>query len=245
MMQVDGNVPREWVVVTRDLFKDWGNMNITGFALTPMENGVAGMFDHVYLGRSIEDLDNASAAAFGKTPLKEPLAPAQLDALWADLAKPDHKACGAALRKLVAGHKESVPFIQKMLKTKPLEGDVKQIARWIEELDDEAFLVRENAHRALDKLGDAVIRHLQEARTKATSAEHRSRIDVILKARGVVEGELTNSQLRMIRASRILEWAGTPESLAALEALAKAPPDANVLPDIRAARERLAKALKK
>lgn len=245
MLQVDANAPREWTVVTRDLFKDWGDMNITGIALTTMENGVAGYFDHIYLGRSIEDLDRASAQAFGKTPLKEPLAPAQLAELWDELAKTDLKAAGSATRKLVAGHKASVPYLQKMLKAKPLEGDVNQIARWIAELNDEAFLVRESAHRALDKLGDAVIRHLQEARVKAASQEHRSRIDALLKSRGVVEGELTNSQLRMIRTARILEWAGTMESWKALDALAKDPPDANVLPDIRSAHERLTKVLKR
>ena len=173
------------------------------------------------------------------------MSPVQLTDLWNDLAKADLKTSGAATRKLLAGRKESMPYLQKMLKGKPLDGDVKQIAQWIAELDDEAFAVRENAYRALDKLGDASIRHLQEAKPKAGSAEHRSRIDALLKARGVVEGELTNAQLRMIRAVRILEWTRTPESLAVLDALTKEPPDANVLPDIRSARERLAKAIKR
>ena len=132
-----------------------------------------------------------------------------------------------------------------MLQTKPLGGDVKQIARLIQDLDDDRFEVREFAQRSLDKLGDAVIRHLQQARVQAVSQEHRNRIDLLLKNRGVVDGELTNSQLRLIRAARVLEWAGTAESLQVLDALAKEPPDANVLPDIREARERLAKSLKR
>ena len=117
------------------------------------------------------------------------------------------KTTSLAVRKLTAGRKESVPYLHKMLRMKPLEGDVKQIARLIQELDDENFTVRETAFRELDKLGDAIIRHLQQARGQASSPEHRSRIDAILKNRGVAEGELTNEQLRQIRAIRVLEWA--------------------------------------
>ena len=62
-LQVNPNPPREWEVVTRDLHTDFGGMpfNLTGFAFTSM-NGVA-LFDHVYLGRTIEDLDKVSDAA--------------------------------------------------------------------------------------------------------------------------------------------------------------------------------------
>lgn len=47
----------DWVVVTRDLFKDFGGpMVITGIAFTPMD-GQPGLFDHLYLGRTLEDLN--------------------------------------------------------------------------------------------------------------------------------------------------------------------------------------------
>src|SRR5208337_291530 len=127
----------------------------------------------------------------------------------------------------------------------PPQQDIKKIARWIDELGDEDFGTREAAYRALDKLGDSAIAPLQAARPKAKSQEHRGRIEELLKNRGAVDGKLTNEQLRLIRAVRVLEWSATAESLQALVALTKAPPDDAILPDIRAARERLAKALKR
>ena len=113
MTEVDPKAPREWTVVTRDLFKDWGPLTLQGFALTPMENGVAGLFDHVYLGRSIEDLDRASAGAFGKTPLKEPLTLLQLGELWDDLKKTDMKSTSQAVRKLAAGARRVSPICKR------------------------------------------------------------------------------------------------------------------------------------
>ena len=126
--------------------------------------------------------------------------------------------------------------MQKMLRMTPLDGDAKKIARLIQDLDADDFAVRETAQRELDKLGDTIIRHLQQARANASSQELRNRIEAILKNRGVAEGEVTNEQLRLIRAIRVLEWAGTAEALTALDALTKEPPDANLLPDLRTAR---------
>jgi len=243
MIQVDKDLPSEWTVVTRDLFKDFGSMTLTGFALTPMDHGVAGLFDHVYLGRTIKDLERASAEAFGKMPLKEPLTLLHLGNLWEDLAKGDVKVTSPAVRTLLAGLKESVTYLAKMLRGKPAAVDAKQIARWIDDLDNREFQVREAAFRALDKLGDAGIRFLQEARTKARSVEQRNRIDTLLKNRGIAHGALTGEQLRLVRAIRVVEWAGTVKALEALDTLVKEPPDGTVLADIRQARERLAKTL--
>ena len=58
--------PGEWTVVTRDLFKDFGGAFLLhGMALTPMD-GTAGYYDHMYLGRTIEDLDKVTAAKKNK-----------------------------------------------------------------------------------------------------------------------------------------------------------------------------------
>ena len=48
--------PAEWVVVTRDLFKDFGEFTVQGIGLLPIGGGEA-LYDHIYLGRTIEDLD--------------------------------------------------------------------------------------------------------------------------------------------------------------------------------------------
>jgi HEAT repeat protein len=55
-IQVDPKIPAEWVVVTRDMFKDFGPFMLTGIALTSMD-GEFGLYDAIYIGRTLEDLD--------------------------------------------------------------------------------------------------------------------------------------------------------------------------------------------
>jgi hypothetical protein len=47
--------PAEWTVVTRDLFADFGEFELTGMAFTPLDGDVA-LFDHLYLARTEADL---------------------------------------------------------------------------------------------------------------------------------------------------------------------------------------------
>jgi hypothetical protein len=44
------------VVVTRDLFADFGEFTITGIALSPVD-GEHGLFDTIYLGKSPADFE--------------------------------------------------------------------------------------------------------------------------------------------------------------------------------------------
>jgi len=57
MMRIADEPPRKWELVTRDLFKDFGPITITGINFSAMEGPGIANFDHVYLGRTIEDLD--------------------------------------------------------------------------------------------------------------------------------------------------------------------------------------------
>jgi hypothetical protein len=54
-LKLDVHLPDDWVVVTRDLFRDFGAFTLTGIAFAP-QNGDYGLFDHVYLARSLDDL---------------------------------------------------------------------------------------------------------------------------------------------------------------------------------------------
>jgi hypothetical protein len=244
MLSVNDKAPTEWTVVTRDLFKDFGPMTLQGLAFTPMDGGGTGLYDHFILGATIEDLDRASADAFGKTPLKTPLTLLQLGELWDDLAKRQVKPAGAAVRKLLAGRKESVPYLATMLRAKKPTQDAVKIGRWIEDLGDEDFATREGAFRSLNQVGDPAIPHLQAAKARKLSQEHLGRINELLRIRGAADGTITSDQLRMLRAVRVLEWSQSPEALRALKDLAKTSPDEVLAPDIRAAHARLAKALK-
>ena len=44
------------MVVTRDLFADFGEFTLTGLALSPLD-GQPALYDHLYLGKSAAELD--------------------------------------------------------------------------------------------------------------------------------------------------------------------------------------------
>jgi hypothetical protein len=241
MLKVAAEAPSEWTVVTRDLFKDFGSMTIIGFALTPMEGGTAGFFDHVYLGRTVKDLDGASAAAFGKDPLAKTLSRRQLEKLWDDLRSRDVTAAGPAARALVAGRKQALPFLVERLKEKPARLDAGRILRLIDDLDNDEFQVREKAFRDLERLGDVAVPLLEKAVKKTTSAEVRTRIEILLKKQNLEEWALPSEQLRILRVIRILEWSGTADARQTLEQLAKDPAAADLEKDVRSSLARLRK----
>ncbi len=53
--------PEHWIVMTRDLFADFGNVDVTGLRLGTL-GGEGALFDHVYLARGHHDLDQIPAA---------------------------------------------------------------------------------------------------------------------------------------------------------------------------------------
>jgi hypothetical protein len=55
-VRVAGALPGGFVVVTRDLFADFGEFTLTGVALAPLDGEFA-LFDHIYLGRHLRDFD--------------------------------------------------------------------------------------------------------------------------------------------------------------------------------------------
>jgi hypothetical protein len=57
----DDNLRDDWVVITRDLFADFGNVDARSL-IVGCEDGEAGWIDHVYLARTRGDFDLAQAA---------------------------------------------------------------------------------------------------------------------------------------------------------------------------------------
>jgi hypothetical protein len=53
---LDARLPADWVVVTRDLFADFGEFTLTGIALSPVDGEYA-LFDHIYLARTPQELE--------------------------------------------------------------------------------------------------------------------------------------------------------------------------------------------
>jgi hypothetical protein len=71
MIRVADEPPRKWELVTRDLFKDFGPMTITGVGFTALEGGGEAFYDHIYLGRTIEDLDGVTQNSAKPAPVEE------------------------------------------------------------------------------------------------------------------------------------------------------------------------------
>jgi hypothetical protein len=59
-LAIDDKLPAKFTVVTRDLFLDFGEFTLTGLAFSPVD-GQAAFFDHLYLGRQVEDVDLVKA----------------------------------------------------------------------------------------------------------------------------------------------------------------------------------------
>jgi hypothetical protein len=55
---IDEKLPDGWVVVTRDLFEDFGEFTLNGLALSAVDGEYA-LYDHIYLGRSAADFELA------------------------------------------------------------------------------------------------------------------------------------------------------------------------------------------
>ncbi len=56
---INGELPKEWQYVQRDLFNDFGLFSVTGVSLKSID-GDAAWFDHMYLARTHEDLQYVS-----------------------------------------------------------------------------------------------------------------------------------------------------------------------------------------
>jgi hypothetical protein len=55
--RVASRLPNRLTVVTRDLYADFGEFTLNGLALSPVDGQFA-VFDHIYLGRTVDDLDS-------------------------------------------------------------------------------------------------------------------------------------------------------------------------------------------
>jgi hypothetical protein len=230
--------PAVWKVVTRDLYKDFGAFTLSGIAFTPYD-GTAGLFDHIYLARSLEDFDQIDAIGRNPEAVKDDLPAARLQTLWDNLADEDDARALRAQRALFAAARQGVPLLKERLKPVDYGDEEKRILPLIADLDDDDIDVREKASAELAKAGHAAVRALRKARENPASVEARRRLDALLK--NAADDAPPPEQLRLLRAVELLERVGTPEAGEVLQALAKGTAGAEPTEAARAAVERLAK----
>ncbi len=189
-----------WELVTIDLFKDFGERELTGIAFTI--SGGPGNFDHVYLGRTLDDLDRIDVDGWTGKVLT--LAEAELNQLWEDLSAPDDARSHRAFRKLLAGPEASVPFLKRKLMPIVAKGPAdQQLRTWIRLLDSESFKERDKASAELKKNLTAATPLLEAELARKPSAELRRRIETLLASRP----NMDRDKQRLEKARRVLQLA--------------------------------------
>jgi hypothetical protein len=166
---------------------------------------------------------------------------ARLEALWADLGSADARQGFRALRALAATPEPAVALLRDKLSSTP-QADPRQLARLIEELDDDSFAVRERATEELERPGCEAEPALRKKLAQRPSPEVRRRIEAILTK--LEERAVSGKSLRLLRGLEALEGIGTPEARQALEKLAAGPADAWLTQEAKASLARLARSVR-
>jgi hypothetical protein len=236
--QVSATAPGEWEVVTRDLFKEHGVFTITGFALTPLD-GTAALFDHMLLGRSVEDLDKATDAALGKVKAAKAPAGKERDELWANLMGTDRVKAAAAQRAFLATAADHVGFVGDQLGKIAVDKDqLVRIQRLLKELDADAFDVRDRATDELVKLGAVAADAVRALSTSAPNDEVAYRARLILRKLNAT-GQPVSAAGRTVRVVRVLERAGTADARTLLGKIAAGEFGFDIVPEAKAALKRM------
>jgi hypothetical protein len=192
---------------------------------------VSGSADTTLLVWDLHDRIRAFRA--GKAPTA-----AQLEQRWGELAGTDAARAYEAVCYLTAFPKQTVPLLRERLLGRPQGGD--NVAKWIRELDDRRFAVREKAMAELQRLGRSVEADLRRALASGPSEEARRRLERLLAALGGVSPLAEHPEtLRSRRAVEVLEQIGTAEARQVLQGLATGPADSLLTSEARAALRRL------
>jgi hypothetical protein len=155
----------------------------------------------------------------------------ELDTLWEELSGAESPRLTRALRTLVAGQEQTVPFFQERLRL-PAAPDEKRLAQLVADLDSDDFKTREAASAELGKHGLSVVSALRQVLKKEPSAEARRRIEEVLST---TEAE----QRRLRRALQALEQADSPAARRLLADLARGENDSFLAEEARAGLKRL------
>jgi hypothetical protein len=176
---VGEKAPSEWAVVTVDLFADFGERTLRGIALTAF-GGRAAYFDHIYLGRTADDLDRVDATGLRKGGKVLNLSGEKLAACWDDLGSAKAERSYLAFWTFVAGGQPAAHFLEAKLGGNAAKVEEKQLRQWVAELDHERFAIRQAASRNLAIHLDTAEPLLKKALERGPSAEARTRIERLL-----------------------------------------------------------------
>jgi WD40 repeat protein len=155
----------------------------------------------------------------------------ECEALWIDLAGADAGRAYRAVGTLAAHAGQTLPFLAKHLAPAKSPDRKKSLAALIDDLDSDAFAVREKAAKELQRMREEAGPALQKAIDQPRSLESRRRMEGLLARlrRPIVASEL----LQPIRAIEVLERIDSHESRKLLRTLAEGAPEAWLTEDAR------------
>jgi hypothetical protein len=172
-------------------------------------------------------------------PATRKLEPAELEALWPQLADDDAARAYLAVRALVGAGEQALALLQARLKP-AVPADVKRVARLITELSDPKFMVRNQAELELEKLGELAWVALEvELREGKRPLETQRRLEALLRKVRESWRDPSGAKAQELRALEALEGLGTPAARKLVRALAEGAPGARLTREARAALERL------
>jgi WD40 repeat protein len=151
------------------------------------------------------------------------LATEELRALWEGLGAQRHEG-DRSVRQLIAVPEAAVPFITERLTqdSPPKE----RIKRLIADLDNDSFVVREEASKELEKLGESAIPAVRQSLADNPSPEVRRRSEKLLGVyweKHAQDKQPIPEQLRTARTASVLARIGTPEANKVLLSLRENP----------------------
>jgi WD40 repeat protein len=163
----------------------------------------------------------------------------QAGACWEALRGDDARKAYRAVGLLAAAPRESVPFLRTRVPPAATLTEERQRAleRWLRDLDDDSFKIREQASAALLRLGEAVLPAARKTLAGKPSAEVRRRLQEIVEKLGRVAPSPDGRAA--LRAVEALECAGTAEARGLLQELAAGLPGAGLTGEASAALARL------
>jgi RNA polymerase sigma factor (sigma-70 family) len=160
------------------------------------------------------------------------------EALWADLAAADFLRVRRGMRSLIAVPDEAVPLLKTRLQP-AADADPKAVDRWLAELDDAQFTVREKATAELEKVAEVAEPALLRALKDQPGAEVRKRIERVLLT--AEEQRLAPERQQALRGIEVLVRIGNAEARQVLETLARGAPGSSLTQEARAGLSRLEK----
>jgi hypothetical protein len=174
--------------------------------------------------------------AEGLRPRAPELTDEHLAELWDALLRENGATAHPAMRELAAAPARGLPLLRA--KVRPLavaDAEEKQLRRWIADLDDDSFAVREAATANLERVGAAAKPLLEKALAAKPSPEAARRLKGLLET---MRQPIPPEELRALRGVDVLEQIGTEEARRVLRALAAGAETASLT---RAAKQALAR----